>query len=49
MLEFDASASFTCVSCVSVSLLAVVCLYLVNRAQGKQLSGFLLRLKGILS
>lgn len=42
MLEFDALVSLTSVPCVSVSLLAVVCLYLVNRAQGKQLPGFIL-------
>lgn len=41
MLAFDASVSLTSVPCVSVSLLAVVCLYLVNRAQGKHLPFFL--------
>lgn len=38
MLAFDASVSLTSVPCVSVSLLAVVCLYLVNRAQGGNLN-----------
>lgn len=45
VLELDCiSIIYKCALCFSVSLLAVVCLYLVNRAQGKQLSGFLLHL-----